>query len=86
MIAQQTPVRRMNRPGGALRRPCLEEHPQQRGSQRQETPEEREFHRIGARRARLRPRDVGDQGLKVLLNLLYTQVYVGSHRASPWVL
>jgi len=89
MIAQRGPVRRVDRTRGALRRPRLEEHAQQRRSQRHEAPEEREFHRVGRGRACLRAGDVGDQGLKILLNLLYTQVYVGRHRASPllwWVM
>jgi len=59
MIAQRGLVRHVDRPGGALRRPRLEEHAQERRSQRQEAPEEREFHRVGRRGACLRPRDVG---------------------------
>ena len=83
MIGQARPVGGGDRLGRAHGGPRDKEQPQQHRAQGQQSPEQGQLHGIGRLRPRVGARDVGQQVLKLVLQLLYNRLWVGSHRSSP---
>ena len=83
VIGQARPIRGGDRLRRAHSGTCDKEQPQQRRAQGQQPPEQGQLHGIGRLRPGFRARDVGQQVLKLVVQLLYNRLWVGSHRGSP---
>ena len=83
VVGQARPIGASDRLGRTDGCPRDEEQPQQHRTEGQQSPEQGQLHGIRRLCLRAGARDVGQQVLKLVLQLLYNRLWVGSHHRSP---